>query len=70
MSAFPVGFLSTSPQSVSWVIASVATEFPDLSANVSYDTQRALNESPLDVSNNMRQSDGNVKLRTLPVRVV
>ncbi|KAJ9076671.1 hypothetical protein DSO57_1023872 [Entomophthora muscae] len=31
----------------------VATEFPDLSANVSYDTQGALDEPPLDVSNIM-----------------
>ncbi|KAJ9057272.1 hypothetical protein DSO57_1024263 [Entomophthora muscae] len=31
----------------------VATEFPDLPANLSYNTQGALNESPLDVSNDM-----------------
>ncbi|KAJ9054547.1 hypothetical protein DSO57_1013213 [Entomophthora muscae] len=40
---------------------SVATEFPDLPANVSYNTQEALDESSLDVSNNMNQSNGNVK---------
>ncbi|KAJ9064421.1 hypothetical protein DSO57_1030823 [Entomophthora muscae] len=28
-------------------------KFPDLPANVSYNTQGALNESPLDVSNSM-----------------
>ncbi|KAJ9068041.1 hypothetical protein DSO57_1032746 [Entomophthora muscae] len=39
----------------------VATESPDLPANISYNTQGALNESPLDVSNNMNQSGGNVK---------
>ncbi|KAJ9056212.1 hypothetical protein DSO57_1035477 [Entomophthora muscae] len=44
---------------------SVATEFPDLPANVSYDTQGALNESPLGVSNDMDQSDGNIKWRVL-----
>ncbi|KAJ9081727.1 hypothetical protein DSO57_1011544 [Entomophthora muscae] len=33
--------------------AIVATEFPELPANVSHNTQRALNEPPLDVSNNM-----------------
>ncbi|KAJ9054132.1 hypothetical protein DSO57_1017790 [Entomophthora muscae] len=31
----------------------VATEFPDLPANVSYNTQGALKEPPLDVSNVM-----------------
>ncbi|KAJ9079770.1 hypothetical protein DSO57_1032061 [Entomophthora muscae] len=44
----------------------VATEFPDLPANISYDTQGALNEAPLDVSNDMNQSDGNVKWQALP----
>ncbi|KAJ9081058.1 hypothetical protein DSO57_1018528 [Entomophthora muscae] len=43
----------------------VETKFPDLPANVSYNTQGALNESPLDVSNNMRQSDGNVEWQAL-----
>ncbi|KAJ9081526.1 hypothetical protein DSO57_1013874 [Entomophthora muscae] len=46
-------------------IYNVATEFPDLPANVSYDTQGTLNESPLDVSNDMNQSDGKIKLRAL-----
>ncbi|KAJ9050476.1 hypothetical protein DSO57_1014134 [Entomophthora muscae] len=44
----------------------VATKFPDSPANVSYNTQGALDESPLDVSNGMNQSDGNIKLRALP----
>ncbi|KAJ9060958.1 hypothetical protein DSO57_1025504 [Entomophthora muscae] len=43
----------------------VATAFPDLPANVSYDTQGAFDESPLDVSNNMNQSGGNIKWRVL-----
>ncbi|KAJ9074629.1 hypothetical protein DSO57_1004431 [Entomophthora muscae] len=45
--------------------ASVTTEFPDLPANVSYNTQGTLNKLPLDVSNNMDQSDGNIKLQAL-----
>ncbi|KAJ9058722.1 hypothetical protein DSO57_1009555 [Entomophthora muscae] len=44
---------------------SVATEFPDLPANVSYNTEGALNEPPLDVSNIMSESGGNVKWRKL-----
>ncbi|KAJ9062059.1 hypothetical protein DSO57_1014683 [Entomophthora muscae] len=36
----------------------VATKSPDLPANISYNTQGALNELPLDVSNNVNQSDG------------
>ncbi|KAJ9075826.1 hypothetical protein DSO57_1032007 [Entomophthora muscae] len=43
-----------------------STEFPDLPANVSYDIQGVLDESPLDVSNDMNQSDGSVELRALP----
>ncbi|KAJ9078184.1 hypothetical protein DSO57_1009358 [Entomophthora muscae] len=43
----------------------VATEVQTLPANISYNTQGALDESPLDVSNNMNQSDGNIKLRAL-----
>ncbi|KAJ9069627.1 hypothetical protein DSO57_1016629 [Entomophthora muscae] len=43
-----------------WLL--VATEFPDLPANVSYNTQGALNEPPLDISNNMDQSDGKFKI--------
>ncbi|KAJ9061373.1 hypothetical protein DSO57_1021418 [Entomophthora muscae] len=43
----------------------VITKFPELPANVSYNTQGALNELPLDVSNNMNQSDGNVELQAL-----
>ncbi|KAJ9064306.1 hypothetical protein DSO57_1032024 [Entomophthora muscae] len=43
----------------------VATKFLDLPTNVSYDTQGALNESPLDVSNNMNQHDSNIKLQAL-----
>ncbi|KAJ9064785.1 hypothetical protein DSO57_1026716 [Entomophthora muscae] len=46
-------------------LATVATKFPDLPANVSHNTQGALNELSLDVSNNMNQSHGNVKLRAL-----
>ncbi|KAJ9050804.1 hypothetical protein DSO57_1010804 [Entomophthora muscae] len=41
----------------------VATKFPDLPANISYNTQGALGELPLDVSNNMDQSDCNIKLQ-------
>ncbi|KAJ9089226.1 hypothetical protein DSO57_1014977 [Entomophthora muscae] len=37
----------------------------DLPANVSHNTQGALNETPLDASNNMNQSNGNVKLQEL-----
>ncbi|KAJ9080289.1 hypothetical protein DSO57_1026636 [Entomophthora muscae] len=43
----------------------VATEFPSSPANVSYDTQGVLNESPLDISNDMNQSDGNIELRAV-----
>ncbi|KAJ9086197.1 hypothetical protein DSO57_1006708 [Entomophthora muscae] len=43
----------------------VATKFPSLPANVSYDTQGALNESPLDVSIGMSQTDGNIELQAL-----
>ncbi|KAJ9056810.1 hypothetical protein DSO57_1029168 [Entomophthora muscae] len=43
----------------------VATEFPDLPANISYNTQGTLNELPLDVSNNMNQSDGNIEFKAL-----
>ncbi|KAJ9085858.1 hypothetical protein DSO57_1009965 [Entomophthora muscae] len=43
----------------------VSTKFPDLPANVSYGTQGALDKSPLDISNNKNQSDGNVKLQAL-----
>ncbi|KAJ9078558.1 hypothetical protein DSO57_1005696 [Entomophthora muscae] len=42
-------------------LSCVATEFPDLTANVSYNTQGALDELPLDVSNNMNQSGGNIR---------
>ncbi|KAJ9049925.1 hypothetical protein DSO57_1019416 [Entomophthora muscae] len=43
----------------------VAIKFSNLPANVSYDTQGALEETPLDISNDMYQSDGNVKQRAL-----
>ncbi|KAJ9052033.1 hypothetical protein DSO57_1038259 [Entomophthora muscae] len=43
----------------------VAIKFPNLPANVSYNTQGALSEPPLDVYNNMDQSDGSIKLRAL-----
>ncbi|KAJ9056360.1 hypothetical protein DSO57_1033923 [Entomophthora muscae] len=43
----------------------VATKFPDSPSNVSYNTQGGLNESPLDVSNVMNESDDNVKWRAL-----
>ncbi|KAJ9054505.1 hypothetical protein DSO57_1013804 [Entomophthora muscae] len=43
----------------------VATKFPDSPANVSYNTQGALNELSLDVSNNMNQSDGNIEWQVL-----
>ncbi|KAJ9048361.1 hypothetical protein DSO57_1035790 [Entomophthora muscae] len=35
------------------MLAIVATKLPDLPDNVSYNTQGALNELPLDISNNM-----------------
>ncbi|KAJ9050880.1 hypothetical protein DSO57_1009991 [Entomophthora muscae] len=44
----------------------VATEFPSSPPNVSYDAQGVLDEPPLDVSNSMDQSDGNIKLQALP----
>ncbi|KAJ9070231.1 hypothetical protein DSO57_1010504 [Entomophthora muscae] len=44
---------------------SVATEVRTSPANVSYDTQGALDEPPLDVSNVMNESGGNVKWREL-----
>ncbi|KAJ9077747.1 hypothetical protein DSO57_1013819 [Entomophthora muscae] len=43
----------------------VATKFPDLPANISHNTQGALDELSLDVSNDMNQSDGNVKQQAL-----
>ncbi|KAJ9058241.1 hypothetical protein DSO57_1014281 [Entomophthora muscae] len=43
----------------------VATKFPDLPTNVSPNTQGALDELSLDVSNDMNQSDGNVELWAL-----
>ncbi|KAJ9066901.1 hypothetical protein DSO57_1004983 [Entomophthora muscae] len=43
----------------------IATEFPDLPANISYSIQGALTKSPLDVSNDMNQSDGIIKLGAL-----
>ncbi|KAJ9063051.1 hypothetical protein DSO57_1004340 [Entomophthora muscae] len=45
--------------------ALVATEFPDSPANVSHNTQGALNGLPLDVSNSINQSNGKVKLQAL-----
>ncbi|KAJ9062446.1 hypothetical protein DSO57_1010694 [Entomophthora muscae] len=41
--------------------ARVATEVRTSPANVSYDTQGALNELPLDISNVMNGFDGDVK---------
>ncbi|KAJ9054822.1 hypothetical protein DSO57_1010236 [Entomophthora muscae] len=43
----------------------VATKAQTLPVNISYDTQGALNEFPLDVSNIMNESGGNVKWREL-----
>ncbi|KAJ9064314.1 hypothetical protein DSO57_1031966 [Entomophthora muscae] len=37
----------------------------DLPANISYNTQGALDGPPLDVSNNMNQYNGNVELQAL-----
>ncbi|KAJ9055021.1 hypothetical protein DSO57_1008364 [Entomophthora muscae] len=48
------------------IMKSVATNFPSLPANKSYNTQGALNELPLDVSNSMNQSDANIELQALP----
>ncbi|KAJ9079007.1 hypothetical protein DSO57_1001220 [Entomophthora muscae] len=53
------------PASSGYKYLVVATEFPDLPANVSHDTQGALNELPLDVSNDMNQSDGSIKPQKL-----
>ncbi|KAJ9086972.1 hypothetical protein DSO57_1037960 [Entomophthora muscae] len=44
----------------------VATKFPSSPANVSYNTQGALNELPIDVSNGIDQSNGNIELWALP----
>ncbi|KAJ9082634.1 hypothetical protein DSO57_1002580 [Entomophthora muscae] len=44
----------------------VATKIQTSPAKVSYNTQGALNESPLDVSNVMNESGGNVKWWALP----
>ncbi|KAJ9064373.1 hypothetical protein DSO57_1031437 [Entomophthora muscae] len=51
----------------SWLVSgmTVATEVQTPPANVSYNTQGALNELPLDVSNVMNESDGNVEWRAL-----
>ncbi|KAJ9086021.1 hypothetical protein DSO57_1008534 [Entomophthora muscae] len=46
-------------------INSVATKVQTSSANVSYNTQGALNELPLDVSNIMNESGGNVEWQEL-----
>ncbi|KAJ9052532.1 hypothetical protein DSO57_1033195 [Entomophthora muscae] len=43
----------------------VATEVRTSPANISYNTQGALNESPLDISNIMNESDGNAKWQAL-----
>ncbi|KAJ9070641.1 hypothetical protein DSO57_1005734 [Entomophthora muscae] len=43
----------------------VTTEVQTSPANVSYNTQGALDESPLDVSNVMNESDDNVKWQAL-----
>ncbi|KAJ9057294.1 hypothetical protein DSO57_1024054 [Entomophthora muscae] len=50
-----------------WLLtgAIVATKVQTLPANVSYNTQGALNELPLDVSNVMNESGGNVKWQEL-----
>ncbi|KAJ9062599.1 hypothetical protein DSO57_1009152 [Entomophthora muscae] len=50
------------PQSLSTYIA---TKFPNSPANISYDTQGTLNVPFLDGSNDMNQSDGNIKLQAL-----
>ncbi|KAJ9058568.1 hypothetical protein DSO57_1011023 [Entomophthora muscae] len=51
---------------VTSTLPTIATKFPDLPANISYNTQGALDESPLDMSNNMKQSDDNVTWQALP----
>ncbi|KAJ9078286.1 hypothetical protein DSO57_1008115 [Entomophthora muscae] len=46
-------------------VPDVATKFPYFPANISYNPQGVLNESPLDMSNDMDQSDDNVKWQAL-----
>ncbi|KAJ9084427.1 hypothetical protein DSO57_1024656 [Entomophthora muscae] len=46
-------------------VDSVATEVQTLPANVSYNTQGALDELPLDVSNVINESDGNGEWQAL-----
>ncbi|KAJ9074034.1 hypothetical protein DSO57_1010335 [Entomophthora muscae] len=43
----------------------VATKLSGLPTNISYNMQGELDELPLDMSNNMNQSDGNIKSRAL-----
>ncbi|KAJ9056150.1 hypothetical protein DSO57_1035978 [Entomophthora muscae] len=64
----PAGFLPTSSQEhpAGWIPdTTVATKVQTLPANISYNTQGALDELPLDVSNVMNESDVNVKWRAL-----
>ncbi|KAJ9050527.1 hypothetical protein DSO57_1013764 [Entomophthora muscae] len=63
--AMPVLCLHFQANTNSYSNKTVATKFPNLPANVSFNTQGALYELPLDVSNNINQSDDNVKLRAL-----
>ncbi|KAJ9068715.1 hypothetical protein DSO57_1025865 [Entomophthora muscae] len=46
-------------------VIGVATKIPSLPANVSHNTQGALDKPPHDISNCMDQSDGNVELQVL-----
>ncbi|KAJ9065372.1 hypothetical protein DSO57_1020225 [Entomophthora muscae] len=58
-------FLSTHSGQEPLPALAVATEIQTSPANVSYNTQGALDELPLDVSNVMSESDGNVEWRAL-----
>ncbi|KAJ9066608.1 hypothetical protein DSO57_1007950 [Entomophthora muscae] len=51
--SFVLVYPSQVTSSDSKISVTIATKLPDLPANLSFDTQGALNELPLDVSNNM-----------------
>ncbi|KAJ9051518.1 hypothetical protein DSO57_1003869 [Entomophthora muscae] len=62
-----VQLLSTLSCSVLIVVHhAVAPELPSLPANVSHNTQGALNGRPQDISNGMGQSKGSVELQAPP----
>ncbi|KAJ9058690.1 hypothetical protein DSO57_1009769 [Entomophthora muscae] len=55
-SSTPEGYIAAS---------TITSSQENLSANISHNTQGALNEPPLDISNSMEKSDGNAKQRAL-----